>query len=195
MSTAETIARFRALHERPGAFVIPNPWDIGSARLLADAGFEALATTSAGFAWSIGKPDGGVGRDEMLSHCAEIVAATPLPVNADLENCYAHDPAGVAQRSGWPPATGLAGASIEDSTGDAGQADLRFRSRGGARSRRRRRQPRAADADADHARARKISSTAARTSPTRSSACRRSRRPAPTCSMRRAWRRSTRSAR
>lgn len=121
MSTADAIARFRALHERPGAFVIPNPWDIGSARLLADLGFEALATTSAGFAWSVGRPDGGVGRDEMLEHCAQIVGATPLPVNADLENCYAHDPAGVAQTIRMAAATGLAGASIEDASGDPKQ--------------------------------------------------------------------------
>lgn len=118
MRTAETIAKFRALHERPGLFVIPNPWDIGSARLLADAGFEALATTSAGFAWTRGKPDGGITRDEMLNHCAEIVAATPLPVNADLENCYADDPAGVAHTIRLAAATGLAGASIEDASGD-----------------------------------------------------------------------------
>jgi 2-methylisocitrate lyase-like PEP mutase family enzyme len=118
MSNADTIARFRALHERPGTFVIPNPWDIGSARLLADAGFEALATTSAGYAWTRGKPDGGISRDEMLAHCAEIVKATSLPVNADLENCYAHDPAGVAETIRLAGATGLAGASIEDSTGD-----------------------------------------------------------------------------
>lgn len=121
MSTAETIAKFRALHERPGLFVVPNPWDIGSARLLADAGFEALATTSAGFAWSRGKPDGGVTREEMLAHCAEIVAATPLPVNADLENCYAHDPDGVAHTIRLAAGTGLAGASIEDASGDDGK--------------------------------------------------------------------------
>lgn len=118
MSTADTIAKFRALHERAGTFIIPNPWDIGSARLLADAGYDALATTSAGYAWSRGKPDGGIARDEMLAHCAEIVAATPLPVNADLENCYAHDPAGVAETIRLAGATGLAGASIEDSSGD-----------------------------------------------------------------------------
>ena len=118
MSSADAIARFRALHQRNGAFVIPNPWDVGSARMLADVGFEALATTSAGYAWSVGKPDGGVGRDQMLEHCAQIVAATPLPVNADLENCYADDPGGVAQTIRMAAATGLAGASIEDSTGD-----------------------------------------------------------------------------
>lgn len=118
MPAAETIARFRALHERAGAFVIPNPWDIGSARLLADMGFEALATTSAGMAWSLGKADGGVDRDTVLEHCARIVEATPLPVNADLENCFAHDPAGVAQTIRLAAGTGLAGASIEDSSGD-----------------------------------------------------------------------------
>jgi len=118
MSTADTIAIFRALHERQKTFVIPNPWDIGSARLLADMGFEALATTSAGDAWSIGKPDGAVSRDQMLEHCAQIAGATPLPVNADLENCYAHAPAGVAQTIRMAAGTGLAGASIEDSTGD-----------------------------------------------------------------------------
>ncbi len=118
MSTTDTIARFRALHERPGAFVIPNPWDIGSARLLADMGFEALATTSAGMAWSLGKPDGAVARDVVLDHCARIVQATPLPVNADLENCFAHDPAGVAHTIRLAAGTGLAGASIEDSSGD-----------------------------------------------------------------------------
>jgi len=118
MPTEIVVSRFRALHERPGVFVIPNPWDVGSARLLADAGFEALATTSAGFAWSIGRPDGGVGRDEMIEHCARIVASTPLPVNADLENCYDHAPAGVAETITMAAAVGLAGASIEDASGD-----------------------------------------------------------------------------
>lgn len=119
MTSSETVARFRTLHERPKAFIIPNPWDIGSARLLADMGFEALASTSAGYAWSVGKPDGGVGRDEMLEHCAKLARATPLPVNADLENCYAHDPAGVAQTIRLAGETGIAGASIEDATGEA----------------------------------------------------------------------------
>ena len=118
MSTTDAIARFRALHERQKAFVIPNPWDIGSARLLADIGFEALATTSAGYAWSVGKPDGAVSRDQMLEHCAQLAGATPLPVNADLENCYAHDPDGVAQTIRLAAATGVAGASIEDASGD-----------------------------------------------------------------------------
>lgn len=114
----ERVAAFRALHERPGAFVIPNPWDIGSAKLLAVHGFEALATTSAGFAWSIGRPDGGITRDQSLAHCADIVAATPLPVNADLEKCFADEPAGVAETIRLAGATGLAGASIEDASGD-----------------------------------------------------------------------------
>jgi 2-methylisocitrate lyase-like PEP mutase family enzyme len=117
----ERVARFRALHERAGAFVIPNPWDAGSARMLAHLGFEALATTSAGHAWTRGLPDGGQEREPVLAHCREIVAATGLPVNADLEKCFADEPAGVAETIRLAAATGLAGASIEDSTGDAAQ--------------------------------------------------------------------------
>lgn len=119
MSQPRRIAAFRALHERPGTFLIPNPWDVGSAKLLANAGFEALATTSAGAAWCVGKADGGMTRDETLAHCAMIAAATSLPVNADLENCFAHDPSGVAETIRLAGATGLAGASIEDASGDA----------------------------------------------------------------------------
>jgi 2-methylisocitrate lyase-like PEP mutase family enzyme len=115
----EKIATFRALHARPGAFVMPNPWDVGTARLLATLGFEALATTSAGFAFSRGKRDNAVGRDEVLRHAAEIVAATDLPVNADLENCFGDDPDTVAETMRLAAATGIAGASIEDATGRA----------------------------------------------------------------------------
>src|SRR5216683_3809514 len=111
-------AAFRALHERPGAFIIPNPWDAGTARLLARLGFEALATTSAGYAFSVGKQDGAIGRDEMLAHVAEIVSATDLPVSADLENGYGDDPATVAETIRLAAATGLAGGSIEDVAGD-----------------------------------------------------------------------------
>lgn len=119
-SHAERVARFRALHERPGIFVIPNPWDIGSARLLAALGFEALATTSAGYAWSRGRPDGNIGRDEALAHARELSAATDLPVNADLEKCFADEPAGVAETIRMSATTtGLSGASIEDASGDA----------------------------------------------------------------------------
>lgn len=117
----EKTARFRALHERPGVFVMPNPWDVGSARLLASLGFEALATTSAGFAWTLGKPDGGVTREEALAHCRAICAAVDVPVNADLENCFDDSPEGVAQTIRFAGATGLSGASIEDSTGDPGK--------------------------------------------------------------------------
>lgn len=126
MSQAAAVATFRVLHARPGAFVIPNPWDVGSARLLAGLGFEALATTSAGHAWSLGRPDGTVTRDEALAHCREICAATPLPVNADLENCFADDPAGVADTITRAAATGLAGASIEDASGHAATAIYEF---------------------------------------------------------------------
>ena len=117
-SQAEKANRFRALHERPGTFIIPNPWDVGSARLLEHAGFEALATTSAGVAFNLGRPDGHVTRDEKLAHCRAVCEATDLPVNADLEKCFADDPAGVAETIRLAAATGLAGGSVEDSTGD-----------------------------------------------------------------------------
>jgi 2-methylisocitrate lyase-like PEP mutase family enzyme len=110
---------FRQLHERDGAFVIPNPWDAGSARLLASLGFEALATTSAGLAFSLGRPDaqGAISRGETLDNVAAIVAATPLPVAADLENCFADSPEGCAETLFKAAATGIVGGSIEDATG------------------------------------------------------------------------------
>jgi 2-methylisocitrate lyase-like PEP mutase family enzyme len=111
---SEKAAIFRALHERDRAFIIPNPWDIGSAKMLEALGFEALATTSWGFAYSIGKADGAVDRDAMLAHAAQLTAATNLPVSADLENGYADDPAGVAETIRLAAAAGLAGCSIED---------------------------------------------------------------------------------
>src|SRR5689334_14337593 len=117
-SQAERIQAFRALHQRPGLFVIPNPWDIGSARMLHALGYEALATTSAGYAFSQGRKDGTTGRDEMLAHCKVIVDATPLPVNADLENCFGHEPAVVAETIRRAAAAGLAGASVEDASGE-----------------------------------------------------------------------------
>jgi len=104
---------FRELH-RAGCFVLPNPWDVGSAHYLQHLGFAALATTSAGYAFSRGLPDGGVGRDAMLAHIAELVNATDLPVNADFENGYADDPKGVAESVRLCVATGVAGLSIED---------------------------------------------------------------------------------
>ncbi len=113
-SQAEKAAIFRALHQRNRAFIIPNPWDIGSAKMLASLGYEALATTSWGFAYSIGKADGAVDRDAMLAHAAQLAAATDLPVSADLENGYADDPAGVAETVRLAAAAGLAGCSIED---------------------------------------------------------------------------------
>jgi 2-methylisocitrate lyase-like PEP mutase family enzyme len=111
------VADFRALHET-GCFVLPNPWDSGTARYLQHLGFKALATTSAGFAFSRGKPDGGVSRDEMLVHIGEIVQASSLPVNADYLSGYADEPEGVAENVTRCLATGVAGLSIEDSTGD-----------------------------------------------------------------------------
>jgi 2-methylisocitrate lyase-like PEP mutase family enzyme len=110
---------FRKLHDT-GCFVIPNPWDIGTARYLEHLGFKALATTSAGFAFTRALPDGGVPRDMVLAHIREIVEATDLPVNADFEAGYAHDPAGVAESVRLGGETGVAGLSVEDATGDGG---------------------------------------------------------------------------
>lgn len=117
-STAEKRRRFHELH-RSGCFVIPNPWDAGSARYLQALGFEALATTSSGFAWSQGFPDGGMSREAVLAHLRALVEATDLPINADFEHGYAHDPDGVAESVRLAVETGVAGLSIEDSTGDA----------------------------------------------------------------------------
>jgi 2-methylisocitrate lyase-like PEP mutase family enzyme len=109
-------AKFRAMHES-GCFVLPNPWDIGTAIYLEHLGFKALATTSAGFAFSRGKPDGGVPRDEMLAHIREIVEVTQLPVNADYQAGYADEPEDVGANVTPCIKTGVAGLSIEDSTG------------------------------------------------------------------------------
>ena len=112
----EKVRAFRALHERAGAFIIPNPFDVGTARLLAQLDFEALATTSAGYAFTLGQPDATVGRARMLAHVAAIAAATDLPVNADLENGFGDAPGVVAETFSLAAATGIAGASIEDAT-------------------------------------------------------------------------------
>ncbi len=114
MSAGERRARFKALHERDQLFVLPNPWDVGSARLLAATGFEALATTSAGFAWSLGKHDQQVTRSELVAHVAELAEATPLPLNVDSERCYPDDSGGVAETVTLLAEAGAAGFSIED---------------------------------------------------------------------------------
>jgi 2-methylisocitrate lyase-like PEP mutase family enzyme len=113
---------FSSLHKRPGIFAIPNPWDAGSACILAKLGFEALATTSAGFAFSVGRPnaEGAIGREEVLANARSIVAATSLPVSADLENGFGDDPATCAQTILLAAAAGLVGGSIEDATGRVG---------------------------------------------------------------------------
>ncbi len=117
MTSPQTSAatKFRALHES-GCFVLPNPWDIGTAIYLERLGFKALATTSAGFAFSRGKPDGGVPRDEMLAHIREIVEATALPVNADFLNGFADNPEAVAENVKLCVDAGVAGLSVEDSS-------------------------------------------------------------------------------
>lgn len=118
MNQTEKAHAFRALHQRAAAFVIPNPWDVGSARILAHLGFEAIATTSAGFALSTGRPDGAVGRDDMIAHIADLAAATDLPLSADLENGYGDSPESAAEAIRLAAQAGAVGASIEDSTGD-----------------------------------------------------------------------------
>ena len=113
-------AQREAFHElhASGCFVIPNPWDVGTARYLQHLGFPALATTSAGFAFARGVPDGAIGVDEMLAHIGEMVAATKLPVNADFGSAFADEPEGVASNVKACLATGVAGLSVEDATGD-----------------------------------------------------------------------------
>ncbi len=118
---AEKAEAFRALHARRQAFIIPNPWDVGTARILAKLGFEALATTSAGFAFSSGRLDNQVGRDAMLAHVAEIAAATDLPVSADLENGFGDDPKTVAETIRLAAQAGVSGGSIEDSIDRPGE--------------------------------------------------------------------------
>ncbi|MGO4393195.1 oxaloacetate decarboxylase [Variovorax sp. M-6] len=116
-TVAEKRADFCALHAK-GCFVLPNPWDVGSARYLEGLGFKALATTSSGYAWSLGRPDGALSRDTVLAHLRDLVAATDLPVNADFESGFGADAQGVAESVRMAVATGVAALSIEDSTGD-----------------------------------------------------------------------------
>jgi len=119
-SQSDRAARFRALHAGPQPFVIANPWDVGSARLLAGRGFQALATSSGGFAGSLGRRDGGVSRDEAFEHARAVCDAVDVPVSADLENCFGHEPAFVAETVTLAAETGLVGCSVEDYTGDMG---------------------------------------------------------------------------
>ena len=123
-STASSVddraAAFRRMHQS-GCFVIPNPWDVGSARLLVRLGFQALATTSSGFAWSQGRPDNGVSLAEALAHFRSIAESVPVPVNGDFEGGFAIEPAAVGANVAAAASTGIAGLSIEDSTGDASQ--------------------------------------------------------------------------
>jgi 2-methylisocitrate lyase-like PEP mutase family enzyme len=118
LTQAEKAERFQALHAGPGAFVIPNPWDAGTARILASLGFQALTTTSAGLAFSLGRRDGEAGRDETLRNAKAIVDATELPVAADLENGFGHAPEAAAETIRLAGEVGLVGGSIEDASGD-----------------------------------------------------------------------------
>jgi 2-methylisocitrate lyase-like PEP mutase family enzyme len=123
----EKAVRFRTLHEGPGAFIIPNPWDAGSARLLAGLGFRALATSSAASAAALGRRDGGLTRDDALAHARVIVDATDLPVSADLEKGFGDAPEIVAETVRLAPGAGLVGCTIEDSTGDPDRPLYDFR--------------------------------------------------------------------
>ena len=125
-SQAEKASMFRALHERPGAFIIPNPWDAGTARMLAALGFEALATTSLGVANGLGRVDSSVTRDEVIANCRIIAEATDLPVNVDLENGFAHVPEDAAVSIRLAAEAGAVGGSIEDFTGDRKNAIYDF---------------------------------------------------------------------
>src|SRR5499427_2652530 len=119
-SQKEKVDAFRRLHVE-GCFVMPNPWDSGTAVVLERMGFSALATTSSGHAWSLGRPDNGVRRNEALLHLRQLAGAVDVPVNADFEHGFARDPDGVAVNVQLAAATGIAGLSIEDSTGDPGE--------------------------------------------------------------------------
>lgn len=116
LSVTDKRRAFRELHDS-GCFAIPNPWDIGSARYLQSLGFKALASTSSGFAWSQARPDNGLSRERVLAHLTELVAATDVPINADFENGFAPDATGVKQSVALALEAGVAGLSIEDSTG------------------------------------------------------------------------------
>jgi 2-methylisocitrate lyase-like PEP mutase family enzyme len=124
MTAADRHAAFRALHERDRILLMPNAWDVGSARLLATLGFEALATTSQGYAWAIGKLDQTVTRDELVAHVAELAAATPLPLNVDSERLYPDDPGGVGETVRLLADAGAAGCSIEDYDPATGRIDV-----------------------------------------------------------------------
>ena len=125
MTPTDRCREFHRLHQS-GCFVLPNPWDIGSARLLAQLGFSALATTSSGFAWSLGRSDNHVSLDETLTHLRSIASGVELPVNADFEGGFAVEPEGVAANVTLATATGVAGLSIEDSTGNPARPLFEF---------------------------------------------------------------------
>ena len=122
LTQSEKGLTFRALHERDGAFIIPNPWDVGTLRLLTHLGFEALATTSAGYAFPVGSRDNSIERHEMMAHVRAIASATDVPVSADLENGYGDTPEIVAETVSLAAEAGLAGCSIEDMSRQAGHA-------------------------------------------------------------------------
>ena len=127
MDQEDKATLFREMHVPGDPFILPNAYDLGSAKMLAALGAKAIATTSSGFAFTLGRPDmGNVTRDEMLDHCEDVVRAVGVPVSADLENGFAHDPDGVAETVGLAAEVGLVGCTLEDSTMDAGQPSYDF---------------------------------------------------------------------
>ena len=180
---AKKAEQFLALHHGDAPLLLPNPWDVGSAKILAAIGFSALATTSAGFAGTLGRLDGGVTRDEVMEHARAIAAATDLPVSADLENCFAHEPAGVAETMGLAIGTGLVGGSVEDYGATARSTTPDWPSNGWQPQSRPLMEDRFILSSRPGAR---TTYTAGGTSTTRSPGSWRTRRPGPMCSMRRA---------
>ena len=182
-TTEQKAKAFRALHEGEG-FVMPNPWDAGTAKMFAGLGFQALATTSAGFAFTLGRPDGDVTLDDLADHVAGLDAATPLPISVDLENGFGHAPEDAAKAITRAAEAGAVGGSIEDYGGEEegiyeiAHATERVAAAAEA--------ARALPFDLPLPRAPRTTSAATPTSTTRSSASRPTRRPAPTSSMRRA---------
>jgi len=179
---AERAEHFLALHQSAAPLLMPNPWDLGSAKVLAALGFEALATTSVGYAATLGRLDGLVARDEAVAHAAAVVAAVDIPVSADFENCFVHEPSGVAETIELGIGAGLAGCSIEDWDGEAiydvGLATERVAA--AARS------PTAALCSLSSRVGPRTTSTAGMTWPTRSPGCSVTRRQVQTCSSLRA---------
>ena len=185
LTVSQKRERFAELHKAPGCFIMPNPFDVGSAKYLASLGFPALASTSAGMAFAAGRPDGGVDRAYALSHIRDLAAATDLPLNADFEAGFARDAEGVYESARLCVGAGVSGFSIEDYTGDSRRAALRFDRGGRAASRRARRHQRERREGAAHRAQRSDPASGGRAARGAARVSRLTRKPAPTFSTRR----------